>query len=191
MSSINSKRDIKAFNYVKAFKYFIPEISLLKYLYKRLSLLKEILNNDTKIKKFFLSPLNPVNKKKEILAEVLIEKSDNQKINYFFEELINNNDLKYLDKINEILFFEILSLEGKNFLQIITATNLEDFQKDEISKILYSISDQNQQKIDLNYQIDSGIKGGYIINFKNKVYDDSLKRKFSVAKRIIDELTTS
>ncbi len=190
MSSINNKENIKTANYIEAIIDLIPDVALLKQLYNTLCSFKNLQDANLRIKALFTSLLISKEVKKEVLTQLLQEQLDHKKINYIFTILINNHDFKYLHKIIEKLFLKLLEFEDKNLMQITTATELEAPQKDKLEEVIYSLGKPANNNIYLKYQIDEEIQGGYIIHFKDKIYDDSLRRKFSIANRIINELIT-
>jgi ATP synthase F1 delta subunit len=189
MSNIISKKNITAYNYGKAITVSLSEIPQLKQLHQALCRVKNWLDFEPKIKALLLSPLTASKVKKTIFAEVIIEKFD-QKITYFLEVLIDNNDLRYLDKIIEKLFEKLLKLEEKNLMEIVTAAELIEAERKKVEQAVALLNAESHQKIYLTYKIDEKIRGGYIVYFKDKIYDFSLKSKFNVLKRIINELVT-
>lgn len=187
MSSISNKNKIKAYNYVKAIADCITDISLLKQLYQDFTFLQNIFTSNLSIRKLFLSPLVSMQDKKEILEEIFAYKLEDKNIIYFFEVLIGNHDFKIFNEIIDELFLKVLKSEGKVLIQVITANELQEDEQDTITKTVYLTNEQIGAKVHLIYKVDESIKGGYIIYIKNKVYNASIKKKITMARRIINE----
>jgi len=135
-----------------------------------LKVLGKILNADTHISEFILSPLVSTENKIHVLKTTLSGKVSQDIINTL-HLLADKNRLSILAEIIEA--FELISDEAKGMTRG-TVRSATDLNSDEKQKIETTVNKVIKKKVILNFEEDKNLLGGMIAQVGGWTFDDSL-----------------
>lgn len=112
-------------------------------------------------------------------------KEQNKIIRNFASVLVKNNHVSYLPQILR-KFKQIWNQEkGIVEAEVISARELNKEAQKEIEKFIQSKN--GKKSIETNYEINSEIKGGFVVKMEDKILDASLKSRIWDLRNILVE----
>lgn len=138
-----------------------------------LSLINEVIFENKDFTTFFLHPVVSLKDKKTILKETLVGKIEETTLN-FLELLLDENRFNIFKTIFEVFKDEVNKIQNRKNIEIISAVNLDDEQKEKLKK---KLDEKLNKDVILNYTKDENIVAGLVIKLDDKVVDLSLKSK--------------
>lgn len=125
-------------------------------------------------------------------AEVLFQSVNGQSkdkakkiVDNFAKVLIENNQSSQLEKI--LSFFNNIWNQNNMIAEaeITSANELDKDSRKEIDKFIRN--NASQKEIETKINIDSGIKGGFIVRLGDQIFDSSLKTRLNEFKKKISD----
>lgn len=148
---------------------------------ENLALIDEAIFANKDFMNFFSHPIVSLKDKKEVLINTLDGKINPVTLN-FLNTLLDENRFNIFKTIYELFIQEANNLKNKQHIEIISAIELDEAQKQKLSE---KLSQKLKKDVILNYQENEDILGGLVIKYEDKVIDLSLKTKFSEMRKNI------
>lgn len=155
------------------------ENNLLDKIYNDVVFVIETVNSNSQLKEFFESPIISNSDKKDVINKIFSIHVDKITLDFLFV-LVDNGRLGIL---NEVLNQFSKAYNAKNNIikpTVISAVELDDSQK---NKITEKLANKLQKKVIPQYEVNSEIIGGLIVEIEDKTIDCSLKTKFENMKK--------
>lgn len=137
-----------------------------------------------KVRDFHLllkSPIVHASKKISILKVLFDGKFDELSM-AFLTILVNKGREEYLPEIAEVFLDQYRVLKGISRIKLITATPVEAGMLKEIEAKLLA-SSETAQTLEMTTEVDPDLIGGFVIEFKDKMYDASIANKIEELKK--------
>ena len=175
--TINSKQIKIAKRYASAISKLDDRLVVLQDLYNVLSTQK----TSQDLKEFLENPVIKKQDKKEIIEKVFVNSiALNTKHLLFI--LVDKNRFGFLSAIVDTLQKEIDELENTTRVEILSAIELTDDEKNAIEN---KLQNKFTDKIIANYSVDKSLIAGLLIKMGDRVIDLSMKSKFDTMKKQI------
>ena len=150
--------------------------------YTDLQLLYATLKSSKELSAMFKSPVIATPKKQTITTQIF-----NGKISVttekFLQLLLQHNRENYISDIIKAFFHLYNEKNGISEVTVITATDLDADSEQKISNFIKEKSGYPNVKI--NKKTDTSILGGFIVDFGDKLFDNSVKYKLNKIKQEI------
>ncbi|MBK6273807.1 MAG: ATP synthase F1 subunit delta [Saprospirales bacterium] len=144
-----------------------------------LNVIDAAINSSKDLKAMYKSPIIRAAKKQTITTEIFGSKVSTL-TNQFLELLINHGRETYIQQVFAS-FFKLYNLQkGISEVTVVTATELDAANEQKISSFIKAQSGFPNVKI--NKKVDASILGGFIVNFGDKQYDNSVLNKLNKIK---------
>lgn len=124
------------------------------------------------------APTISIDKKNLIINDIFSDKILVQILN-LLKLLAENSNIALLPQIIEAYQNQLDDIKNIKRVTVISAIDLDDTQK---NKIVDKLSDKLNKNIIANWQINTDIIGGLIINFDDTIIDSSIKNKLEKIK---------
>lgn len=160
--------------YAKALLDVATEDNALLKVKENLELINDTIKNNKQLSVVFYSPVIEIKDKKEIIKQIFEKYLTKSSLDFLFL-LIDKNRTDILKETTE-QYIQLIN-ERNNIINpiIISAVELSDTQK---NKIIEKLQTKMTKTIVPEYQINTDIIGGLIIEIEDKTIDCSLKTKF-------------
>ena len=138
----------------------------------------------TKVRDFYLllkSPIVHASKKISIL-NILFEGKYDEMSMAFLKILVNKGREEYLPEIAEVFIDQYRALKGISTVKLITANPVDDKVIKEIEAKLLA-SKETAKTVEITTEVDPDLIGGFVIEFKDKMYDASIANKIEELKK--------
>ncbi|MCB0508482.1 MAG: ATP synthase F1 subunit delta [Chitinophagales bacterium] len=168
--------------YAKALFNEATEKASLDAVYADLNSIDNALNASKELQNVFKSPIIK-NYKKEAIAQQLFDGKVSAITANFLKLIINQNRDAYLRDIMRAFFKLYNETKGISEVTVTTAVPLEKESENKIVEFIKKTSGYPNVKI--NQKIDASILGGFIVDFGNKLYDNSVRYKLNKIKKEI------
>ncbi|WP_457680310.1 ATP synthase F1 subunit delta [Thermovibrio sp.] len=165
--------------YAKALAEVLPDEKLEKVLKEIEELLKVF---DERVLKYFKSPVVPVEKKVNLLKEVLNKVQVSKELEKVLLLMAQRNRLGLLREFKEEFENFVNARLGIVKAEITSATELDE---ETVKKIGKKIEELFGKKAEITVKIDPSIIGGFIVKVADKVIDASIKTQLENLKKAI------
>ena len=145
-----------------------------------MSAILEVIFQNKEFELFFSHPIISLKDKKDLFAQTFEEKINKNVFN-FFMTLLDENRLDAFKNIYELFREEADKLKNIQNIEILSAVNIEDEEKERLIK---QLSSKLSKEIVLNVNENKDILGGLVIKYQDKVIDLSLKNKLEAFRNI-------
>jgi len=171
--------DLISDRYASALYELALENKAVDLVFKDLSLIKEILNNNKDMQLVVKSPLISSNDKLEIILKLISSQKINNLSSTFLKVISKNKRFANLSNIISQFININATKRGDILADITSADKLSDSQQSNIKEQLSSILGD---KLSLNFKVDKKIIGGLIVKVGSKMIDTSVANKISKLK---------
>ena len=151
---------------------------------RELSDLAELLLSHKQLLKALSNPFLANDKKIQIIKDILAKKKFSQKTSRFILALAENDRLRLLPEILELLPLLWNEKKGISTYEVSSAVPLKEIQKKELKKKLEFLE---KRPVFLKYSLNPELIGGLSLRKGNIIYDVSLKGSLSKMKETIIE----
>lgn len=165
--------------YAKSLLDFAKEANQLDAVSQDMQYVKSLCKESPDFARLLASPIIKDDKKAAIVAAVLKDKVSAPTW-AFITLVIQKNRAKYLDQIAQAFIEQYEALNGIHEVLLTTAIALDDNTQ---KLIVDKLKGATQfAKIKVNSQVNPDIIGGFILEFDNKLIDNSISRKLNDLK---------
>ena len=137
------------------------------------------------LREFLTDPSFPVDQKVSLLDKLNAKLQMSQQTRNFVAVLIRNDRIGGLDEVVTEFRREINQRLNISEAKVISARKLDDAERRELEKQIASLTGG---KVDAQYEEDSSLIGGAVVQVGSTVYDGSVRGRL---ERLRDELTAS
>ena len=155
-----------------------------KYLeyYQEFKQVQDILNREDRLKRALMLPLIEIEKRKELLSDVVRMLQISAPLASLFTMLLENNRMSYLPLITDIYGELVDEKEGRVKGSIWSAFPLEESMKTRIEK---ELSAKLKKEVLLSSYEDKSLIGGIKVMIKGTIIDGSVKQQLAALKENI------
>jgi F-type H+-transporting ATPase subunit delta len=139
-------------------------------------------DKEDRLKKALMFPLVEVEKRKELLSDVVRMLQVSAPLSAFFTMLLENNRMSYLPLIKDVYGELVDEKEGKVKGAIWSAYPLEEATKNRIEK---ELSAKLHKEVLLTSHEDRGLIGGIKVMIRGTIIDGSVKQQLAMLKENI------
>lgn len=169
--------------YAKALFEQAVSTGSLEAIYADLNVVNNALKDSKELRNLIKNPIIKSDKKAEILNQIFSGKVSMDTLN-FLNMVAKNARESYLQGMIGAFFNQYNSLKNISEVTVTTAVELTPATETEIVRFIQKQTGNPNVKI--NKSLDASIMGGFIVNFGDKVYDNSVKYKLDkIRKEII------
>lgn len=169
--------------YAKAFFEQAVSTNALETVYADINVINKALSDSKELRSLVKNPIVKSAKKGEILTQIFTGKVSNESLN-FLRMITQNGREPFLAGIIGAFYDLYNKANNISEVSVTSATDLTSVTENEIVRFIQKQTGNPNVKINKN--IDASIMGGFIINFGNKVYDNSVRYKLEkIRKEII------
>ena len=172
-----------SYRYAKSLLLLAKEKKILNKISLDGELIYNTISNSKELRSVLKSPIVKLNIKKSLLNKIFKNKISKESLN-FLDFVIEKNREDILFEI----FKEFLLLVDKenNILntKVISAIALNDKTK---KSIVRNFENRTGKSIKVNYSLDPGLIGGFIIKIEDTVYDASIKNQLQLLRKKFSE----
>ncbi len=144
-----------------------------------LNTIQAAINSSNELKAMYKSPIIHASKKLTITEQIFGSKI-NTVTKHFLQLLISQGREAYIQQVFSSFFKLYNQQKGISEVTVITATELDSANEEKISTFIKKQSGVPNVKI--NKKVDPTILGGFIVNFGDKQYDNSVLNKLNKIK---------
>ena len=148
--------------------------SSVKEIYEALNSLMELYKKDIDFKNFIDHPLIEDKVKKEILASIY--KDESQEIKNVIFYLLDKHRIA---NIREIVAEYLKLYYAKNQILDVEVTFAKELTKEQREKLIHNLETRTNKKINLVEKVDTNIIGGGILKIGDKVIDGTVRTQLS------------
>jgi F-type H+-transporting ATPase subunit delta len=146
-------------------------------------LVKSVLDDSRVLRKVLKNPVIDAPKKIKVLDSIFGNKI--QKLTHRFLQLITSKGREmYITFIAEA--FDEIYKDSKNILSVKLSTAIkvdENVKKD----ILVKLAEVTDKTLDITEEVDETLIGGFVLNFEDYQYDDSIKKQLKRMAKVFSE----
>ena len=150
--------------------------------FKEFDEILKVFDKEDRLKKALMFPLVEVEKRKELLSEVVRMLQVSAPLAAFFTMLLENNRMAYLPLIKDVYGELVDEKEGRVKGTIWSAYPLEEAVKNRIEKELGA---KLQKEVFLTSHEDRGLIGGIKVMIRGTIIDGSVKQQLTTLKENI------
>ena len=169
--------------YAKALFDLALEQNILNQVKSDMELVVSVCKQNNDFRLMLQSPIIYADKKEAILKEIF--EKEVQQMSLFFLFLITRKKRESVIESIALQFVELFK-EYKNITTALlsTAVDLDQNIKDKVVKLL---KEQTKGEIELLDKVDKELIGGFVLNYKDKEYNASIKKQIEALKRNFEE----
>lgn len=151
-------------------------------IYADLNLLDATLKSSKELKAMFKSPVIPATKKLAITEQIFNSKikSDTER---FLKLLVQQGRESFIVDIIHAFFRFYNESKGISEVTVTTAVELDAINEQKIIGFIKAKS--GYQNVKINKKTDAAILGGFVVDFGDRLYDNSVRYKLSKIKKEI------
>ncbi|MDD5244027.1 MAG: ATP synthase F1 subunit delta [Syntrophorhabdaceae bacterium] len=143
-----------------------------------------VFDKEQRLKKALMLPLLEVQKRKELLSDVMRALGVSPSVSSLFNILIENNRMGYLPVIRDVYQELVDDKEGMVRGTLWTAYPLEETSRNRIAEVL---KDKFNKEVTLETLEDKSLIGGVKVVIKGTIIDGSVKKQIETLKENILE----
>ncbi len=162
-----------AHRYANALFSIAVERNILSKVHNDIMLVGEVLVNNKKLLHLINTPLIETERKLQIFQQLFKDNIDVLTA-HFLQLVIKKRRSSFFPAIIESFLSIYRDFNGIIKTNLTTAISIDQNQKDAIEKLLEG---KMNKKIALSTKTDPSLMGGFILDFKDRMYDSSLKSK--------------
>jgi len=169
--------------YAQALFDLAVENNITEEVAKDMILVKSVLEESRVLRKVLKNPVIDAPKKVKVLDSIFGNKI--QKLTHRFLQLITSKGREmYITFIADA--FDEIYKDAKNILSVklTTAIKVDEKVKKEILEQLAKITDKT---LDITEKVDESLIGGFVLNFEDYQYDDSVKKQLQRMAKVFSE----
>ena len=182
MSKSHDKDTSVATRYAKALLSIASEKNMVEKIRDDFGAISDLVTQNKNIYAFFTSPVVSISDKKEII-ELSFKSKLEDFLYVFLNMLIDKNRFYIIPTINKIIRERARELANILEVETVTSIILDDNMKKSLTEKLNKILNK---KIELKNTISNDIIGGFVLKYKDKIIDGSIKTKLEkIEKQLI------
>jgi F-type H+-transporting ATPase subunit delta len=143
-----------------------------------------VFDKEQRLKKALMLPLLEVQKRKELLSDVMRALGVSPSVSSLFNILVENNRMGYLPVIRDVYQELVDDKEGRVRGTLWTAYPLEETSRNRIAEVL---KDKFNKEVTLKTLEDKSLIGGVKVVIKGTIIDGSVKKQIETLKENILE----
>ncbi|MDD5008452.1 MAG: ATP synthase F1 subunit delta [Syntrophorhabdaceae bacterium] len=143
-----------------------------------------VFDKEERLKKALMLPLLEVQKRKELLSDVMRALGVSPSVSSLFNILVENNRMGYLPVIRDVYQELVDDKEGRVRGTLWTAYPLEETSRNRIAEVL---KDKFNKEVTLETLEDKSLIGGVKVVIKGTIIDGSVKKQIETLKENILE----
>lgn len=140
-------------------------------------------NESRELREFFLDPSFPIEEKVEMLDKLNAKLKMSPQTRNFIAVLIRNDRIAGFDDVVQEFRREVNRRLGISEAKVVSARALDDQERSELEK---QIAERTGGAVEAQYQVDSSLIGGAVVQVGSTVYDGSVRGRLD---RLREELT--
>ena len=144
--------------------------------------LKDFLSKDDQWVKHIAAPIYSYCEQKNLLEKIAKPLNLSATMSNFLVLLAKNKRLNLLSDILNNLYEIVCKNSGCKIVEVTSAHNLLEADQKNIKN---NLEEMFSSKIDLTFKVDPEIIGGIVVKVDNKMFDSSLRSKFTVLTRSV------
>jgi len=177
---MNKTTDVKNLKPAKRYAQALLEIGNITEIIAELENVQNILCENTELKDFLEHPIISVTDKKDVVKQIFEGKINNHILNFLYV-LLDEGRISIFDTILQCVKEENSAREG---IVRATVTSVIEIGKEEKNRLQKVLEEKLHAKIELNYEYDNSLIGGFSVNVQDRIIDLSLKSKFEQLKKL-------
>ncbi|MCB9032415.1 MAG: ATP synthase F1 subunit delta [Chitinophagales bacterium] len=139
----------------------------------------KIINSNDELNQLFQNPIVDVETKRSIVQSLFQSKLTPLVYNFLILLIDNKREAGVIPMLNK--FIDIYNdKHGISNVQLILASEIDNTTLNKIESFIKTQS--GKPNVVINKKVDESILGGFIINFGDRIYDNSVKRKLQQIK---------
>lgn len=170
--------------YGKALFQIYEEKKSCKAFDKSLKKINDFILANSDISVVLSSPAVPKNQRVLAAKNIAEKLSLEGEVSNFFVLLVANKKIELLDSILDT--YTSLVDNSKNIIKV-TISFADKVSKDLISEIIKIIEDATKMKVNCETCIDNDLVGGFTIQYKSLMLDNSVKNQLNILKKMTEE----
>ncbi len=180
---MNKNIDIKNIKTAKRYALALSQSAIdnLDEINENLTLVNEVIFENSDFMNFFSHPIVSLKDKKETLNDTFSGKIHEKTLN-FLNTLLDEGRFNIFKTIHELYNKEMDSIKNKQRISVSSVITLDEEEK---TKLEEKLAKKLQKDVILTYEENEEILGGLLIKFEDKIIDLSLKAKFDDLKKNI------
>ena len=169
--------------YAQALFDLAVENNITEEVAKDMILVKSVLDESRVLRKVLKNPVIDAPKKIKVLDSIFGKKTQ-VLTNKFLQLITRKGREMYITFIAEA--FDEIFKESKNILSVklTTAVEVDEKLKKEILEKLAKVTDKT---LDITEKVDEALIGGFVLNFEDYQYDDSVKKQLQRMAKVFSE----
>lgn len=177
MTSIKITKTSK--KYAEALFDTAVKFNLRDKVYEDLCMLAETIKSNQELYNFLDSPIIKINDKKDVINQ-LFEKNTEKIIQNFLYLLSDNSRIELFDEIIEEYKNRLNEANEIISVRAVTAVDMKDYLKEKLHK---KLENKLQKKVVIDYEVNSEIIGGLVLEVEGTTIDTSVQTKLNNIKR--------
>lgn len=145
-----------------------------------LNLVANAISTSKEFGNFIKNPILDQRKKNSVLSEIFANRLDKSTMN-FLELLVNNKREMYLPLIIKKFVGKYNDANGITEVNVSVASTLDATTQSKIEA--YVKKQSGKPNVKINLRVDESIMGGFVIDFGDKILDNSVKYKLNKVKQ--------
>ena len=162
--------------YARALADVIIERGEANEVYGELDRFVEVLKANDQLLELFESPVVPLEKKREVLGELLKDFVKRETTSNFLRLLLENNRLHRLEVLLRSLERELDARSGVVSAEVTTARAITDQERDLLRERLHKAMGR---EVRLKFRTDPAVIGGVVTRIGSTVYDGSIRNQLA------------
>ena len=184
MSSKSTFSNSTANSYATALYELAKENSVLGKVEEGIKDLGKLLKENSDFKSIILNPTVSKDDKKNIIFEIVDRNNFPKLLKNFLGFVAIKNRLFFLDKIIQSFLYLISSNKGELKAKVISSKELST---EEQKKIQVELSENFKSKLNINYEHDSNLIAGFVVQIGSIMIDTSTKNKLKKLEKVMLE----
>lgn len=169
-----------ASRYAKALLDLAKESNVLDRVYNDISLLQNTLVQSKELTSLMSNPVLPQAKKKSIFSAIFQDKMDKMSFG-FFDLVLGKRRESDIKEIAESFIHQYNNEKGITKVELTTAVPIDAATEQSIINKIKQTANLNE--IQLHKTVDESIIGGFIVEFNNRILDNSIQSNLNTIKR--------
>jgi|GEM_PF-846815 len=146
---------------------------------------RQVLQGSEELGSILFSPFRNPTEKIGVLSAVLKKMKLSSKVTNFLLVLQKNGRLDLFETVLQELVYESDERLGRDKAQVVSASELEDAER---KKLKAGMEKMIGKKLELDFQTDAELLGGFVVQTKNKIFDYSVKGQLERLEDLVHKM---
>lgn len=172
--------DIKNLKTARRYAGALLELQDIGKILSELEMIQGVFNENPNLKEFVEHPIISVSDKKDVIKQIFEDKTRDDVVDFLYV-LLDEGRMNIFNTILECLKEEYGRRQG---IVKATITSVIELEQDEKERLKKALEEKLNAKINIEYELEPSLMGGFSVNVQDKVIDLSLKSKFEQLKKL-------